>query len=73
MFLADSMELLGDGTGHRGFGFVTFSQNADALDAIDNMHLNEMNGKVCTANSSPLDQSCHAFSFDLKKAKTDDH
>ncbi|CAD6586496.1 MAG: hypothetical protein CYPHOPRED_003558 [Cyphobasidiales sp. Tagirdzhanova-0007] len=39
-----------DGTGHRGFGFVTFSQNTDALDAIDNMHLSEINGKILKVN-----------------------
>ncbi|KAF9012509.1 hypothetical protein BDQ17DRAFT_1297659 [Cyathus striatus] len=31
---------------HRGFGFVTFSSSADAQDAIDNMDLNELKGKV---------------------------
>lgn len=29
---------------HRGFGFVVFSEVDEAEDAIDNMHLNELNG-----------------------------
>ncbi|KZT09442.1 RNA-binding domain-containing protein [Laetiporus sulphureus 93-53] len=35
---------------HRGFGFVTFSSPADAQDAIDNMDLNELNGRVLKVN-----------------------
>ena len=35
---------------HRGFGFVTFSSSADAQDAIDNMDMNELNGKVLKVN-----------------------
>ncbi|KAK9893579.1 RNA-binding domain-containing protein [Cystobasidium minutum MCA 4210] len=35
---------------HRGFGFVTFSLNADALDAVDNTHLNELNGRILKVN-----------------------
>jgi len=35
---------------HRGFGFVTFSSTADALDAIDNMDMNELKGKVLKVN-----------------------
>ncbi|PFH54328.1 hypothetical protein AMATHDRAFT_72831 [Amanita thiersii Skay4041] len=35
---------------HRGFGFVTFSSPADAQDAIDNMDLNELRGKVIRVN-----------------------
>ncbi|TFY77908.1 hypothetical protein EWM64_g6104 [Hericium alpestre] len=31
---------------HRGFGFVTFASAADAQDAIENMDLNELRGKV---------------------------
>ncbi|KAH8822927.1 RNA-binding domain-containing protein [Flagelloscypha sp. PMI_526] len=31
---------------HRGFAFVTFSSTADAQDAIDNMDMNEMAGRV---------------------------
>lgn len=45
--LYDLFVTIGDSKQHRGFGFVTFSQNADALDAVDNMHLNELNGRVC--------------------------
>ena len=33
-------------TKHRGFGFVTYASPADAQDAIDNMDLNELNGRV---------------------------
>ncbi|EMD38400.1 hypothetical protein CERSUDRAFT_113554 [Gelatoporia subvermispora B] len=33
-------------TKHRGFGFVTYASSADAQDAIDNMDLNELNGRV---------------------------
>jgi len=35
---------------HRGFGFVTFSSSADAQDAIDNMDMNELRGKVLKVN-----------------------
>jgi len=35
---------------HRGFGFVTFGSPADAQDAIDNMNLNELRGRVLKVN-----------------------
>ncbi|KAF7304902.1 Cyclophilin type peptidyl-prolyl cis-trans [Mycena kentingensis (nom. inval.)] len=35
---------------HRGFAFVTYSSAADAQDAIDNMDLNELNGRVIKVN-----------------------
>jgi len=35
---------------HRGFAFVTFASSADAQDAIDNMDLHEMGGKVLKVN-----------------------
>lgn len=35
---------------HRGFAFVTYGSSADAQDAIDNMDLNEMSGKVLKVN-----------------------
>ncbi|KAF8636460.1 hypothetical protein AX17_003276 [Amanita inopinata Kibby_2008] len=35
---------------HRGFGFITFTSTADAQDAIDNMDLNELRGKVIKVN-----------------------
>ncbi|VDB83004.1 unnamed protein product [Peniophora sp. CBMAI 1063] len=35
---------------HRGFGFVTFSSAGDAQDAIDNMDMNELQGKVLKVN-----------------------
>lgn len=35
---------------HRGFAFVTYSSSADAQDAIDNMDLNELRGKVIKVN-----------------------
>jgi RNA recognition motif-containing protein len=35
---------------HRGFGFVTYASPADAQDAIDNMDLNELQGKVIKVN-----------------------
>lgn len=31
---------------HRGFAFVTFTSQADAQDAIDNMDMNELEGRV---------------------------
>ncbi|KAG8886667.1 hypothetical protein FRB99_004377 [Tulasnella sp. 403] len=35
---------------HRGFAFVTFGTPIDAQDAIDNMDLNELRGKVLKVN-----------------------
>jgi peptidyl-prolyl isomerase E (cyclophilin E) len=35
---------------HRGFAFVTYGSSADAQDAIDNMDLNEMKGRVIKVN-----------------------
>ncbi|THH33838.1 hypothetical protein EUX98_g255 [Antrodiella citrinella] len=35
---------------HKGFGFVTFASSGDAQDAIDNMDLNELRGKVIRVN-----------------------
>jgi peptidyl-prolyl isomerase E (cyclophilin E) len=35
---------------HRGFAFVTFASSADAQDAIDNMDLNELRGRVIKVN-----------------------
>ena len=35
---------------HRGFAFVTFASSADAQDAIDNMDLNELKGRVLKVN-----------------------
>ncbi|PWO00900.1 RNA-binding domain-containing protein [Tilletiopsis washingtonensis] len=34
----------------RGFGFVTFSKPEEAEDAIDNMHLNELAGRIINVN-----------------------
>lgn len=47
-------DVIGDSKQHRGFGFVTFQQNVDALDAVDNMHLNELNGRVRRRTSISL-------------------
>ncbi|KAF9075271.1 RNA-binding domain-containing protein [Rhodocollybia butyracea] len=35
---------------HRGFAFVTYGSAADAQDAIDNMDLNELRGRVIKVN-----------------------
>jgi len=35
---------------HRGFAFVTYAAAGDAQDAIDNMDLNEMRGRVIRVN-----------------------
>lgn len=35
---------------HRGFAFVTYSSSGDAQDAIDNMDLNELRGRVLKVN-----------------------
>ncbi|KAK1236534.1 hypothetical protein PQX77_000227 [Marasmius sp. AFHP31] len=35
---------------HRGFAFVTYGSSADAQDAIDNMDLNELRGRVLKVN-----------------------
>jgi len=35
---------------HRGFAFVTYGTSEDAQDAIDNMDMNELRGKVLKVN-----------------------
>ncbi|CEH18945.1 Cyclophilin-type peptidyl-prolyl cis-trans isomerase [Ceraceosorus bombacis] len=35
---------------NRGFGFITFSTVEEAMDAIDNMHLNEVEGRIINVN-----------------------
>ncbi|THG99774.1 hypothetical protein EW026_g2640 [Hermanssonia centrifuga] len=35
---------------HKGYGFITFSSPADTQDAIDNMDLNELKGRVLRVN-----------------------
>ncbi len=35
---------------HRGYGFITFANQGDAMDAIDNMDMNELNGHVLKVN-----------------------
>jgi len=35
---------------HRGFAFITYISAQDALDAIDNMDLNELHGRVLKVN-----------------------
>ncbi|PPQ85351.1 hypothetical protein CVT25_000642 [Psilocybe cyanescens] len=35
---------------HRGFAFVTYTSSADAQDAIDNMDMNELKGRVLKVN-----------------------
>ncbi|KAN0065196.1 hypothetical protein ACQY0O_001693 [Thecaphora frezii] len=43
---------------HRGFGFVVFSNEREVEDAIDNMHLNEVAGRVVNVNvARPLKTS----------------
>ncbi|PWN49480.1 RNA-binding domain-containing protein [Violaceomyces palustris] len=37
-------------TRHRGFGFVVFSEPSEVDDAIDNMHLNVLDGRVINVN-----------------------
>ncbi|KIM46682.1 hypothetical protein M413DRAFT_63544 [Hebeloma cylindrosporum] len=39
-----------DAPKHRGFAFVTFSSQGDAQDAIDNMDMNELKGRVLRVN-----------------------
>ncbi|CAO3662104.1 unnamed protein product [Umbelopsis vinacea] len=35
---------------HRGFGFVEFESKEDVLQAVDNMHMSELNGRVIKVN-----------------------
>ncbi|KAG5342772.1 Peptidyl-prolyl cis-trans isomerase E [Termitomyces sp. T112] len=39
-----------DESKHRGFAFITYNSSADAQDAIDNMDMNELRGKVLKVN-----------------------
>ncbi|CDR88450.1 related to ribonucleoprotein [Sporisorium scitamineum] len=38
------------GKRNKGFGFITFSAPDDALDALDNMNLNAINGRTINVN-----------------------
>lgn len=38
------------GKRNKGFGFITFSTPDDALDALDNMHLNAIEGRTLHVN-----------------------
>lgn len=38
------------GKRNKGFGFITFSSPDDALDALDNMHLNAIQGRTILVN-----------------------
>lgn len=44
------LNVLPSDTKHRGFAFVTFGSPEDAQDAIDNMDLNELQGRVLKVN-----------------------
>lgn len=46
MIVDNVAEILQAEVKHRGFAFVTYSSPADAQDAIDNMDLNDLNGRV---------------------------
>ena len=49
------------GTPHRGFAFVVLSSTESAEDAIDNMHLSELNGKIINVNfAKPLTHSVNS-------------
>ncbi|KOS16570.1 peptidyl-prolyl cis-trans isomerase e [Malassezia pachydermatis] len=37
-------------TKHRGYAFITYNEEEDAEDAIDNMNLNEFHGNVISVN-----------------------
>ncbi|PPQ76420.1 hypothetical protein CVT26_013077 [Gymnopilus dilepis] len=39
-----------DAPKHRGFAFVTYTSSADAQDAIDNMDMNELKGRILKVN-----------------------
>jgi peptidyl-prolyl isomerase E (cyclophilin E) len=62
---------------HRGFAFVTFSSAADAQDAIDNMDMNELQGRVLKVNlARPMKaalnpQGNRASAFDLPISVTE--
>ncbi|KAJ7172433.1 hypothetical protein C8R46DRAFT_1161854 [Mycena filopes] len=45
---------------HRGFAFVTYASAADAQDAIDNMDLNELQGRVIKVNLGAAYEGPHA-------------
>ncbi|KAJ1026078.1 hypothetical protein NDA18_003738 [Ustilago nuda] len=38
------------GKRNKGFGFITFSNPEEALDALDNMNLNSINGRTINVN-----------------------
>lgn len=66
---------------HRGFAFVTFGSSADAQDAIDNMDMNELKGRVLKVNlARPMKgalqpngnraSKCPSFSFSVLYSDT---
>ena len=69
----DSDTVLPEGK-HRGFAFVTYGASSDAQDAIDNMDLNELKGRVVKVNlakpmkgllSAPVQNRASACTFHI--------
>jgi peptidyl-prolyl isomerase E (cyclophilin E) len=60
---------------HRGFGFIVFSSSDDVEGAIDNMHLNEIEGRVITVTpAKPIKSgtSLNSAGFDSRKPVWED-
>lgn len=60
---------------HRGFGFIVFSSPDDVEGAIDNMHLNEIEGRVITVTpAKPIKSgtSLSSTGFDSRKPVWED-
>jgi hypothetical protein len=49
------------GGGHRGFGFVMFANEQEAESAIDNMHLNEMQGVSANRKEVVRSGGCDSY------------
>ncbi|PWN38121.1 RNA-binding domain-containing protein [Meira miltonrushii] len=64
-----------ESSNHRGFGFIVFSSAEDVEGAIDNMHLNEIEGRVITVTpAKPIKSgtSLNSAGFDSRKPVWED-